>query len=286
MQGRAEGLRRPDGKRASLRHSSRGHGGPGYRAHRSGTDPDRSGLRFQQESVNLGAALFPGRDWTGQAGGPEEGKFRRPRSAGAGSKTRRPRAATGWAGSELDRGGSAVRQDRNAAAGAGNGFSRGGTRISRRAAGRESDLDDLVADLEKNDRVGLSQQGKRGARVNAEPGVNRGSGAENSVGEDCATAVFQSAAEDGSGNKIKARLFRGELRDAVNHGVKRVAVQQFSLQNHDADSLRIANIVERVGVQQNQVRTLTGLDGALHLLPAKKFRGIFGRRLQCLYWRK
>src|ERR1700722_19343808 len=79
---------------------------------------------------------------------------------------------------------------------------------------------------------------------------------------------------------------RREGLDRREEFVERRSVEQSSAKNHSAYPPRIANIFQRVGIEQQQVGALTGFDGPLRRALAKKIGGIFCGGLKRLHRRQ
>src|SRR5262249_17544983 len=57
-------------------------------------------------------------------------------------------------------------------------------------------------------------------------------------------------------------------------------LEQLAAKNHGADFLRVVNVVERIGIKENQIGVLGTGNRSLRIEPAEKFRGIARRGLQ------
>jgi len=103
----------------------------------------------------------------------------------------------------LERSGSALRQIENGAAGAEHGVSRGRAGVSQRPASGQGDINNVVANPEKNDRAGMRKPGEFSGRVKAQHGNDRRSRTPNGFRKSRAASLFQSREKDGrAGNLI------------------------------------------------------------------------------------
>ncbi len=117
-------------------------------------------------------------------------------------------ALPGRPGDQLERGGSAVRQDGPGPAGSQHGLACRGSGVSCWKACRESDLDDVVANAQKDDRPGVRGARARRSRKHAEHGNDRRIRASHGLCENCAAAFLQSATEDRDAGGIERKSQR------------------------------------------------------------------------------
>ena len=66
-------------------------------------------------------------------------------------------------------------------------------------------------------------------------------------------------------------------------GVEGGTVEEPAAEEDGADFLRVVNVVERVGIEENEVREFTGFDGPLRLKIAQKCTRIPCRGLKGLH---
>src|SRR5256885_1115886 len=83
-------------------------------------------------------------------------------------------------------------------------------------------------------------------------------------------------------NLIHNRKLFSIGEELIEHG----AIQKLSADNDGSDVLGVANVVERVGVEQSQVGVFACGDRSLRIEMAEEFRRIARRRLQCFHWRQ
>lgn len=76
-----------------------------------------------------------------------------------------------------------------------------------------------------------------------------------------------------------------EVGFRIEQAVEDIAVEQFSFQNDGANLLRIANVLQWIGVEQDEIGALAGRDRPLRIGPPKKFRWPECCRPQSLCWR-
>src|SRR2546422_7614123 len=107
-------------------------------------------LFFEQEGADRVAEIFAVRNRAGAHGGFEERSLRGTLRIDRRAEERRSARARG-AGAELERTRRALRRDRHAAAGAFDGVARRRAGLSRKQAGGESDVHNVVADAEEDD---------------------------------------------------------------------------------------------------------------------------------------
>src|SRR5260221_1180823 len=93
--------------------------------------------------------------------------------------------------------------------------------------------------------------------------------------------------ETNSSNSVQhMSVVGGELFGIGKKLVERGAVEELSANNNRTDLLRVVNVVERVGVEQDEVSVFAGGNRSLGIEASKKFCGIARPRLQCLHRRQ
>lgn len=78
----------------------------------------------------------------------------------------------------------------------------------------------------------------------------------------------------------------GVLLDGVEEGVESGAAEDVAAKNDGEDFLGVVDVGERIGIEEDEVGDLVGLDGAVSVELAQKFGGIFRGGLQGLHGRE